>query len=375
MTSGLLYEPRALWSIGNFAQPDVGTYRNIQSLNRNHFMNVGKHPIELRRMTLSMVNYIFLQNPVGISTPWRECAQLINDISVRVSAPQRKTLSKGFVLGSGCMPNPTSEPRPVSPNTSSQWGQSMLRFDKPLMLPRMGTIEWGLSAFTGVNDSNGQGLGNLSAFATMVYQETQGLWPGSTRAFYTQLSNLSPAQQQQLITETEERWPYLLDGYAGLESTKTLPGISTNWWPPTSHFNGKLFNQQESTRSGTTMLTDMRCHINQLIYDTILKIGWSDNGHGATPMPLSTRIGTRVRTTNGGSGDWWWRPGAPLALVFDTITPAVVYALPEPIELEPGDTLAVDLSVPPARTGDDQTLAPTEYQIGISFNGFAAIEG
>ena len=86
-------------------------------------------------------------------------------------------------------------------------------------------------------------------------------------------------------------------------------------------------------------------------------------------------LGTRIRTTNGGSKEWWWREGAPLCLVFDTVTPATVYKMPYPITLGPGDTLDVELVVPPLPAGAvGGTALQHQVNTGISFNGWAAIE-
>ena len=93
-------------------------------------------------------------------------------------------------------------------------------------------------------------------------------------------------------------------------------------------------------------------------------------------VAASTMVPSRIRTTDGGSGRYWWRPGAPIALVLDHITPAFVYELPVPITVGPGDALDVELEVPLSTTfPDDGTATTPTFNLGVSFNGYAAIEG
>jgi hypothetical protein len=76
---------------------------------------------------------------------------------------------------------------------------------------------------------------------------------------------------------------------------------------------------------------------------------------------------------NGGTGAYWWREGAPLALVCPTITPAQVYDLPEPITLGPGERLDVEVSSPgPTPMGEESI--DSIYQIGVGLCGYASIE-
>src|SRR6185503_5361115 len=90
--------------------------------------------------------------------------------------------------------------------------------------------------------------------------------------------------------------------------------------------------------------------------------------------PIGTRIVTRAKCSNGGTNEWWWRPNAPLCLVSPTMGPATVYTLRKPIVLGPGEQLEVELQAPPIVTIDDTPFQPT-YQIGVSFTGYATIEG
>ncbi len=90
--------------------------------------------------------------------------------------------------------------------------------------------------------------------------------------------------------------------------------------------------------------------------------------------PLALKTPVRARMHNGGTGNWWWRPWAPLALVCPTITPAQVYDLPEPITLRPGDDLEIELQTPAPITIGLANVRP-QYTVGVSLCGYAAIEG
>jgi hypothetical protein len=115
------------------------------------------------------------------------------------------------------------------------------------------------------------------------------------------------------------------------------------------------------------MFTDLRCFIDQRLYDQRL---CAQFGAASRPSPLALRTGTRIRTTGTGSQNYWWRPGAPLALVFDHITPALVMRLSDPITLPPQDQLDVEMEFPGVPGSAD-----TNFHVGVSFNGFATIEG
>jgi hypothetical protein len=95
---------------------------------------------------------------------------------------------------------------------------------------------------------------------------------------------------------------------------------------------------------------------------------------GQPVAPLSLRTAIRARMKNGGTGNYWWRPGAPLALVCPSITPAQVYKLPVPITLVPGDNLEIELETPGPITIGETEINPL-YQVGVALCGFAAIEG
>ncbi len=396
MSEGVLYEPRSLWSIANVAADDTNV-TNVR-MDKRHFYNGERWPITIKRMTFMAVNYSVFDTPqasaVDPTIGADEAGSIINKIRVSVSASQRFHFnSRRTLLIPGISARPRWMPQTGTTNggeglylPSSLYGQCNLNFDKPLFLPRNGTIQWDLSAYTPWNTAVVKGNDqNNNASAWMVYQEEGGLWPGSARCRQVQLQAYVGDLSQ---ADPEAKWPYPPDGF-GAGALGPAVSTTTDWWAPLSRFPAgggaerdftgapgtggplqKSFAAQESTRSGSTKITGMRTFIEQILYDVQFSSQMFPIGATSRSAPLSMRVGTRVRTENSGSKTWWWRPGAPLALVFDSITPACVYEFPEPFTMGPGDQLDVELLMPP-----NVENFTTTFHIGVAFNGYASIEG
>jgi hypothetical protein len=365
VSEGLLYEPRSFWSIANVAGQ---TYDQTVRMDRRHFYNGGRYPIEIRRIAIAGVNYLLSGPPIANgAVGWNESASVIERVRVSFAAPQRFYFSsRRTPLAAGMAPRATAQP-PVGAPSSSLWGQCNLTFDQPLVLPRTGTIELDLSAHTPWRRPGEVAVVEAEPTqATVVWQEVGGMFAGSGRSHTMPLFTYTGPTH---VADPAEKWPYPPDGY-GTGGAPVNP--SRNWWPAQSSFPAggpRGFSRFESTRSGSTEVSELRTHIDQLDYDAALGAAF-----GATrACPLSMRTGCRVRTVSGGSREYWWRPGAPLALVLDTITPALVYELHEPFTMPPGEQIVVEVEVPGSAVGQGQDQ-PT-FHIGVSLNGFAAIEG
>lgn len=388
----LYYEPRSFWSILNV--PASGVMQRV-TMNKLHFWNGERWPIEVRRIALAAINYTVTgKPPTGSEIPnlaptvgANETSSVINRTRVRISVQQRYHLNlRRMVIDAGMAPRRTWMPatQAIFP-TSSIWGQCNLTLDEPLIVPRNGAVEWSMSGYTPWKDNSGDEPPtdqDQPTEAWLLYQEQGGMFAGSARVrqipLLPYLGNTFP---------TGEGWPYPPDGY-GVPTTLTIPSTE-NWWPPQSTFpaggqggangtqRGTSFRNQESTRAGSSKITELRTYIDQQAYDESFNNHAFATVKAARPTPLSMRVGTRIRTQGSGSNTWWWRPGAPLALVFDTITPAVVMDLPRPFTLRPNEQITVEMEFPPNVT--DASVPPqtfqTTYHIGCSLNGFAAIEG
>jgi hypothetical protein len=372
---GAIYEPRSLWSIAYV--PSTAAPQRVR-VDKNHLFNGERWPITITRLALCGVNYLF-RGPTGDQDQPNDTALLLGRVGVRVSVPQRYHLNPVRMAIAGGLPQLTTgqHATPAKPAVygagvvpSSLYGQCHLGFDKSLILPKNGQIEWDLSAHT-ANNRDGE---SAPTYCEMAYDERGGLTGSSMRSRTVQL-----AVYEGDTRPTIEGWPYPPDAYTTPAGPAVPPAIgSRNWWPPTSRFpaggstpdafgqRNTSFSAQEATRAGSTEITGLRTTIDQVAYDAQV-VGFLPD---RPPSPLSLRTGCRIRTNNGGSsGHWWWRPGAPLALVLDTITPATVVRLPEPIVLVHGEQLEVELELP------TQSGKVTTYMVGVSFNGYATIEG
>lgn len=368
---GFIYEPRSFWSIET---AELTTLEQLVRFNREHFMNGQDYPVTIDRVAISGIAYGFRRTP-GLGAIWQSTGAVNSTVRLAVTPPFRQHYSRQPIMLNSMAPIPTGQPRaktvgPVVP--SSLWGVSVLNFNHDFMLPRLGTIHWDLSGapqyLAGIQLAN-------RINATMLFQEQGGLFAGNARSFEIPTIGVASGLRQVVLAgtfpaigdreQTQERWPFMPDAY-----TPVAEGNTPRFWDSAGAFNAQEFDQQEMTRAGSTRLTGMRVHLNQRFMD--------DQLGALTPgVPIeqvSMRVGTRIRTVNAGTQRWWWRPGAPLGLVLDTITPAMVYKLPYPITLTPGDTLDVELLIPPVSGPLPEARNNRLFNVGISFNGWAAIE-
>lgn len=402
--AGVWYEPRSLWCVKNIVLADylatvidgVGLAGPVLTvpLPRNCFRNGSKYPVMINRFAISGVGYPFARPDEGAmqASTYTEAGapgvanlngtSMINTVQFAISSPYRQTFSKSAVPAMGFAPRPTSGPN--VDGVSSLFGVTTLRFDKPLVLPKNSQIEWDVSSLQGLQFNPVAGnegsiteptaLPTADMPAVLSYLERGGLFSGSARsrdmAIRTNLSGNTPMPGL-------DGWPYALPpGFGALGGGPTVP-----FWDPQAHFDTQTFRAANATRAGSTEIYGMTSMINQIDFDDAVLALFAE----AKIAPVSTRLGTRARIVGGPTSDWWWTPGAPMALVMDTITPALVYWLDEPITLLPGDTLDVSVGVPTAaflsESGDgfvgfdSPQMSASAYQLGISFNGYTAIDG
>jgi len=367
---GILYEPRALWDVKAFELLDVP---QLLPMDREHFCNTEPYPMTIERITIAPINYCFRTTPAALSFIWQSMSAVFNAQSVLGSSPFRFHFGLTPVLAGALCPMPTGQPALASPDPSSAYGLVAKNFSRRFILPKNGAIVWDLSGGNRYffNDETSV---PFDVKATMVWEELGGLWPGSARTFgpvaLGEIGTAGRFPSGAVPPNPEEGWPYCIDAFAPPNQAG-----SNDFWPPISSFTQQKFMQQESTRQGSTQLTGMRVHLNQVDMDDALI-----NAVGAPPGAIglaeaSTRIGCRVMTTGGGSNRDWWRPGVPLCLVMDTITPAAVYELQKPITLGPGDTLDVQLQLPALPGRPPSEPFQRMFNIGIACNGWTAIAG
>lgn len=375
LDAGIWYQPRSFWAVQQVTTPG-GTSTKRFVFPQNDFRNGTRWPALVKRMAVCAVGYPLARPDVtamgATAIDNGEC--LINRAAIQVSVPGRSNYSFGTIAGVNYTPRPTSDPLPLT-GASSLYGTSRLGFDKPLIIGENQACEWELATLAGQRWLNPNGAPalpfNLPADpypATMSYLERGGLLDGDARSVRT-------------LIQTDQSGADMPFPRAPGFGPIAPPGAAVPYWNGISKFNAKQFRAHQVTRQGSSYIYGLNLAIDQIDADDFIL----DPARFplATLSQLSTRMGCRARVVDGPNSDWWWRPGAPVALVMDTITPAVVYELPQPIALGPGDTLEVTLSFPSAypegEAGLPEDVVPilqaASYQVGIAFNGYAAVEG
>lgn len=390
LPAGTFYQPASLWSVA-YVDTTVDAPRVRANFNRQHFRNGTRHPITLTRVALNGVNYPLDRANFATSEVISVAnSGILNKALLGIYAPGRKRFSKQELNLSAYAPRPTGARSGMTPADSSLFGVNYLRFDKTLLIPRKSGFEFGVGSgalmrtdYPGWGEAQPSLTGDPDAPflpGRIFVHEAGGMFSGSSRqkGIVVQPSSIEP------IPDVYEGIPYTVPASTLQEFPPA--GLANNLWPPQSQMNARDFEQQESTRSGSTSVIGMGVFIDQIDADDFTKGSFQtlqgiDPDGGAYKLAMkSSQIGCRVRLARNVTADWWWRPGAPICLVLDTITDALVYDLPEFITLGPGETLDVTMMLPAAGaaedTGPGKLGAPmSRYQVGISFNGFTAIEG
>jgi hypothetical protein len=363
-----MYEPRSLWSIANV--PQSNSPRRIR-MRREDFRNGERHPIQVDRVAIAPINYTFMSEPAGAPNPNQSCS-ILNRAKLIISAPQKQHYGMKPMVLSSLAPEPRYTPQAnrgvADPGLlSSLYGICMLRFDKELVIPFNGQIQSALSVIGSYGVGQIPNLDTHSLFLECGDNTTRSFAGiGSARSHRFGMQQLEvTAGTREIPRDPRVGWPYPQDSYANADS-----GGEPNFWDGAGNFSGRLFRQQESSRAGSTRVIAFHTLINQFVLDAALI---SAEG-GGQPTPAALRVGCRMKTVACGSGANFWREGAPLGLVCDTITPAAVYKLPTPITLGPGDVLDVELELP-GTAGEFVGDAELDWHVGVSFNGFAAIQG
>jgi len=378
---GLWYQPASLWSVAYVdASAAVASVR--ANFNRQHFRNATRHPITLNRFAINGVNFpVDIMNIATATARNVANSAMLNKAALRINAPFVKSYSREEINLANYSPRPTGWMSGATQSDSSLFGVNYLKFDQTILLPRKSALEvslggdirkatnyfaLGFNIFFGGVDTAEPRTGRF------FFHESGGLFSGNSRQ--KELTVLNGANVVPL-PDPYSGIPFgLPDGYGVPLEAGAGP---INLWPPQSQMNARDYEQQEATRSGSTEVYGMGIFIDQIDWDDVTKAAFLAL-QATPPGPLykiamtTAMVGCRARAKHApGPNDWWWRPGAPTCLVLDTITEALVYDLPEAITLGPGDTLDVSLKLPAAAAAS----AATKYQVGISFNGFTAIEG
>lgn len=373
---GLLYEPRAFWSV---ARIDSGAEVQPRPpytvrLPRDHFYNGEKYPVVITKVLTAPVNYQFQQYSrtgfaLDASTFRNDGVSASEYTRLVISAPQRQYYVRQPGHTQGLTPRPSYQPTPAGAafgtpdQVSSLWGVQRWAFDRPMIIPKLGDLEFDLTSLSGPQNVPGVGPVTTPPKAWVRFEDVDaGLFNGNARdvqlpvRFYDDTTGSQP--------------PFQPDGFGPAQ------GDATTLWPSVSRFSARRYGAENTTSDGSIPVTGFSVLLDQIgMDDQLIAASLLPGNFDPTSIitPVGMNIGARARMRNGGTGSYWWRQGAPLALVCPTITPAQVYELPEPITLGPGDRLDVEVSAPGPVVINEQTVGSI-YQIGVSLCGYAVIE-
>jgi hypothetical protein len=299
-----------------------------------------------------------------------------NLVEIAVAAPYSVHWGRRDFIATQTPPRPTAEPGfdldPDLGYASGAWGLARWEFDKTLWLPRNSTLQLDLSPAAVPNLAGLPNLPDEELVSSIVFDEVQtGIFGGNNRL----------AERTQRLWAQGNRLAELglpaADAFGALALGGQGDAVT---WPASGQFQNRIFNRQETNRGqDKNAYAAFAVMVDQISYDDAIQVVAAPIS-GSPLAPITTRMVARARCANGGTNEWWWRPGAPLCLVAPTITPALVYDLPEPIVLGPGEQLELEVQVPPgvlitpAVGSSIPSLFQPTYQIGISFTGYASIE-
>jgi len=390
------YQPKSLWSIGYFRQAQGDTSRLRLTYSRNMLRNGTRWPCTLLRLAISPINYpiingvAFNQQASEPGTEGAFSAQVLADVTIRINSPYRRGFSRQEINTSAYPALNTGQPKGEG-GQSSLWGISYLKFDIPTYIGKNTSCAVRMAGYTPFTIRR-QILDPLPVLNSLLapparafaaYYERGGLFSGGQRLQAIRLNGANEPPGASVDNENRPQpdfftgVPFGLPGMYG-NPAGSLPVIN---FPPESSFSARSFTSQGMTSSGSSEMYGASVMIDQREYDDFLLDQMAAEGYALTDnnfqlAPLSMRIGSEASTSDGVSNNEWWTPGAPLCLTYDTITPALVYELPQPITLGPGEGLQVEASCPHYRDNLSGTSTQTcAGQVGISFNGYSKIEG
>lgn len=377
---GFIYEPRGFWGYGRFDTETQNPSAMTVLLDRNHFYNGEKYPITLTHAITSPVNYTFDSfdgaDPTDPALFKNNGGAAIIDSRMVLSVRQRQQYMRIPGLMQTMVPAPSWESEPLEAEgldgviRSPGINYYSWDFDAAMVIPRLASIQFDFTAYTTPDWFTVGGPTALVRAIPAWFQVGSGQFKGNARIGASlQTGGLTIFSKGAVPGPV----PFTGDGFPLNANGQLQTG---GFWQPSAGFQPRDFQAQNQESEGSVPIVGFGVMIDQQAYDTALIAAGVP---GAPPTPpriasLGSRIGTRVRMRQGGTGAWWWREGAPLALVCPTRTTGQVHSLTKPLTLGPGDNLEVELTFPERQVVGDETRNRVT-QVGVSFLGYAAIEG
>lgn len=366
-----ILEPRALWSVARItadAQVDAFHPPGRVLLPQEEWRNGSRHTIVLQQICLAPVNYYLQRNENGLAGAmhYNNAGSILDRMKVFIVAPGRYAWSTEDLHPEAFTPKCVCQPSmefSAFPYASSLFGVSRWDFDfeAPFWLPRQARIQFDLSPWSTPSVNITAGAAYSVLFNELPMAGFAERLPGTARL--NPFAALRPAPTTNVFPAGPAPFPPDAFGAAGIALNFTAGSD-----PFPNKFIANVWDRQESSRgvthseySGFAVLIDQESYDDQI--QSIVAMA------GEPVTPLANRVSCRARTTNGGSQEWWWRPGVPLSLVTPTIGSALVFDLEKPIVLAPGDALTVEVQAP-----DPGPVVTQTYQLGVSMLGYARIE-
>ncbi len=379
-----IYEPRVLWSLESI--PTTGTIGGSSALTRRtvdpgNLRNGSRWPIRLTHMLVAGAGYNFRSLEIAAApttnAQYDNSMGIINKMAFLLSHPRTMHVMHFDMATISNQAQPTSMPSPTSTqnitvgaddnglfHASSLFGVSRWDFDIPYDLPRKGAVQFDLSVVPNTNAS-AAASGSPPVTSVMFSQESDQ---------FNQTGRLRPRAANDFVRGVgvgDGLFPAGLNAapYDGFGTGAYAGTMTPQFWRANQRFQPDDFRAQESNRgSAVRGLKGFAVAVDQVDFDDVVAASVNQ------PIAMfANRMATQCRTTSGGTGEWWWQPGAPLALVCPTITPALVVKLSDPIWLGPGDALECEIQAPIGVSIGGNSLTPT-YNLGISFAGYAVVE-
>jgi len=371
------YEPRALWSVGrvNSALPDQTAAKpaGFLTLPKEDFKNPSRYPIRITHACISPVGYLFAnwvaQNP-NKAAQYDQAMSSLGRMRIAIAFPKRSWIERvnTDVMSFGTVP--TADLEPALDRRSGLFGISRWTFPESYLLPRKASIEIILSTISTYRTDDPQ----VDVPACVIVHERGGRMLGHGR-----WRRPAPLEYAPNVAVAGAAWPagqtpIVGDFFANLNNLVANPQGQV--FPPSQKWPSSDYNRQLGSRGlDYTEVQGFGVHIDQIDYDDALDK--SVNGPGDI-APIAQRIITKGRTRDAGTGEQWWRDGAPLSLVTPTMTPAFVHKFAQPFELGPGEGIEVGLQPPPPRTVQppdaDPIIIASSYNVGVSFCGYAVVQ-
>lgn len=373
-TPDSVFEPRVLWSTARYQAVTRTSNQppNRIRLTERDFLNGEHYPITLRYLLLDTPGVLMddLDTALVQTETFRQArAAMLDNISVTVSARGLRHFARYPHALRAMGKVPTDEPRlpdaaAIVGGTNVQRNARLFNtfrwtFDKKLRLPPDAVIQAEFSAIADYGFLPAQYPQASLAF----HQAGGGFANGSARV-----------QRFTLVPGARSNLPFPIDAYQ-TQITGTGTGPT---WPSTTRFNERNFLGQNTSGAGSAnVMSGFSVAFDQRAWEAEVAAALPFGPSGVIGS-VGNLIGCRMRVPpgNGGSGAYWWREGAPLSLVCPTMTTAHVYPLPQPITLQPGQSLEVELEFPPAVTINPESgPLNTTYLAGVALAGEAKIYG